>query len=166
MTQKKKTTKKKGTRAKAVKKTAELIKHKKADEGVEGEVYDGKKDQFGRPTVITAQVKQDLLAAYAFGCPGTEAALFANISYPTLKRYFLKDPDFKDRCMELQEKPVLLARMTLIKAIATSPYYALKLLERLKADEFSLRVKQTFEDPEPLTEEEQEALNMAIDENL
>lgn len=176
------------TTAKEAKKIKALIpaKKKKAkDEGVEGEVVEitckegqackacqeGRicellKDRFGRPTVMTEEVKGKLHEAFAMGCSNREACIYAGISEPTLDKYNKKDPEYKKRSEELKDTPVLHARSTIVKSVQSSPYYALKFLERRKSDEFSVRVRQTFDEPEPITPEEQEAIDDVIDDNL
>jgi hypothetical protein len=167
---KKKPGRPKKTRAKDIKKTKALVKadpKKKKDEGIEGEVIDNpENDQFGRPTVVTEDVKGFIIEAAKFGCSQAEMARHAGIALRTLTRFFEKEPDFKEFCEELTENPTLAARMTLVKKISKSAYFALKYLERKKSDEFSLRVKQTFDEPEPLTPEEQEVLDDVLEDNL
>lgn len=98
-----------------------------------------KRDQYGRPTVMTAQVIAKLEQASAVGCPFTEAAIFAGIHYATLQRYFDKHPHFRDRLLELQDHPVLAARTNVVhdirvnKSVSTSFEY----LKRKRRDEFA-----------------------------
>jgi len=156
----------KKTKAEDLKRFLIPIPKEKIEE-VEGEVYnEGSEDRFGRPTVITPLVREKLLQAFAWGCGIKEAALFSGIAPRTVDYLFEKEPDFRDMCFELQDSPVFQARATLVTALAKSPYYALKYLERKRPEEFSLRVKQTFEEPEALTEEEMDAINEVIDENF
>jgi len=175
-TPKKSPGRKKKTTAKQVKETKALItsprpkykEKKEDDDAIEGEVMDNPegKDRFGRPTVVTEEVKQKLLDAFAYGCSNKEAARYAGIAERTLDHFNKKDPEFKEFSEELKQTPIFELRMALIKAAKKSPYFALKCLERLKADEWSMRVIQTFEEPEPLSPEEREALNDVIDDNL
>jgi hypothetical protein len=163
-----KTTKRK-VKAKDIKEAKELIlATSQLENEVEGEIVKKGTDAFGRPTVMSEKVKDKLIEAFKFGCTNVEAALYAGISEATLTRFFAKpqNQDFKDMCTSLKETPALEARVTLVKALKKSAYYALKYLERKKSDEFSIRVRQIFEEPEPLTEEEQDAINEAINENL
>lgn len=166
--QKKKTTAKQVKELKALKpgNPGESKKTANPGDAVEGEVVDNPngKDRYGRPTVMTEDVKKLLLDAFTWGCSNREASLHAGIAYSTLELYLNKDPDFKERCEELKESPTLLARGTLVKSIRKSPYYALKYLERKKSDEFSIRVRQTIGEPEPLTPEEEAELNDVIND--
>lgn len=165
---KKKTHGNKKTTAKKVKALKALNPPPKKEEVVEGEIVDQGEgnDRWGRPTVVTEEVKRLALEAYAWGCSNVEAGLHAGVSRSTLERYMQKDLEFKERAEELKNTPVLRARAKIVEAAMSSPYYALKFLERVKADEFSIRVRQMFEDPEPITPEEQEILDQAIDDNL
>lgn len=167
-----KKTKKIGRPKKAtVKQMQEMKKDAPVDiEVIEGElIEDDDKDNFysfGRPTVMTRQVKQKLLEAFSWGCSNKEAALYAGIAERTLDNYNKKNHKFKEYCSDLKEAPTLTARRTLVKSLNESPFYSLKYLERKKPEEFAMKIKQMFEDPEPMTDDEQELLDQAIDENL
>lgn len=163
-------TKKKLKRGKANKKTTakemKALKKVMPDQAIPGEILeDEEPDKFGRPTVVTVDVKKKLVDAFMWGCSNKEAALYAGICEKTLDNYNKKDPDFKAYCVSLKESPALKARITLIKSLS-NPYYALKYLERKRPDEFGVKVLDLFEPHEPLTEEEQKLLEQAIDENL
>lgn len=146
---------------------APVIGKKKKDEGIEGEVLENQgKDQFGRWTCITEDVKALLIEAFAFGCTNLEASRHAGIGERTLDRYFKKNPEFKEYCFELKENPTLTARSTLVKALNKSPFFALKYLERKKSDEFSIRIRQTFDEPLPLSPDEEKDIDDALDENV
>ena len=170
-----KTKKTPGRKKKATAKDVKLVKAltppkiKKEDEGIEGEILEPteeKPDFMGRPTVVTSEVKDKILEAFAVGCSNLEAAIHAKIAEKTLQNYFNKDEKFKEYCEEIKKTPTLQARMCLVKKAKTSAYFALKYLERKEAKEFSPRVIQTFEEPEPLTDEEQSIIDDAIDDNF
>lgn len=150
-----------------IKKTKKELGLDKLDEGIEGDVMpDTKHDRFGRPTVMTETIKHKVKEAYAIGCSVKEVARWADISPQTLYNYFKKDPEFKEYCEDLKHEPIMHARNMFVKAAKESPYFALKLLERLKPDEFSPKVRAAFTEPEDLTEDEIEIVNQLIEANL
>lgn len=167
----KKTKKTGGPKKATVKQMQEMKKDAPVDvEAIEGELIEDEDKEnfytFGRPTVMTRVVKQKLLEAFSWGCSNKEAALYAGIAERTLDHYNKKNPKFKEYCSDLKESPTLTARRTLVKSLDESAFYSLKYLERKKPKEFAMRVQQMFEDPEPMTPEEQKLLDQAIDENL
>lgn len=165
-------TKKKVPKVGAKKTTADQVKALRVlapnKQEVEPEILENpdKKDRFGRPSVMTQAVLFLLNEAFGWGCSNPEAALHAGISLSTLEKYLAKNLDFKEHADQLKESPTLLARGTLVKSLKKSPYYAFKYLERKKSDEFSLKIKQTFEEPEPLSPEEEALIDEVIDENF
>lgn len=166
--------KKRKKRGRPKKTTAEEVREAKAlvpietkakeDDGVEGEIID--QDRFGRFRSINKEVLNRLLEAFAWGCSNREAALYAGISERTLISFNKEDAEFKERCEELKLTPVLMARKRIVDSAAKSAFYAIKLLERLKSEEWSLRMRATFEEPDPITPEEQEIIDDIFDENL
>lgn len=120
----------------------------------------GPKNKGGRPTVMTPEVVSKLEEAYAMGCPDTEACVFADISRQTLFDYQEKHPEFIDRKAELQEKPFLLARATIMKSIVT-PSGAQWYLERKKKGEFAQRVESTGADGKDLEVSDKETRALA-----
>lgn len=70
-----------------------------------------------RPTIITPQIIEKLEQAFALGCTDLEACFYADISKTALYEYQEKHPEFTERKEELKMKPVLQARMTVMKGI-------------------------------------------------
>jgi len=103
-----------------------------------------------RPTVMTPEVIQKLEEAFAWGCSDREACLWADIAEKTLYLYQEKNPEFIHRKEALKETPILLARKSVANGIKRNPDLALKLLERKKKDEYSLRQELTAKDGEQL----------------
>jgi hypothetical protein len=101
-----------------------------------------KKSNAGRPTVMTKEVLAKLEHAFALGCSDGEACFYADISKQSLYDYQNKYPEFTDRKEALKEKPILIARQTVVKNVATDPDLALKFLERKRKKEFSTRTEQ------------------------
>ena len=93
----------------------------------------------GRPAIVTPQTIQKLEQAFALGCSDTEACFYSNIGKSTLYNYQNDNPDFLERKELLKEKPVLLARKSVIKFMQNDGNLALKYLERKKKDEFSTK---------------------------
>ena len=95
-----------------------------------------------RPTVMTPEVIAKLEEAFAWGCSDIEACLWADIAPATLYQYQEKNPAFTERKAALKEKPVLLARKAVVKAIQQGDKVtALAYLDRKKKDEFSTKVE-------------------------
>jgi len=95
--------------------------------------------------------------AWALGCSDTEAAFYAGISKAGLSRYIKSSEKIAERKELLKCNPVLISRQEVIKAIqAGNAKLALKLLERVKRDEFALRqenVNTTQEAPDIILED-------------
>lgn len=104
----------------------------------------------GRPTVMTKDTLQKLEYAFALGSSDREACFYADIAMATLYTYQEKHPEFTERKAALKERPIFLARETLIKGIQRDPDLALKMLERKKKSEFSLRQEVTGKDGKDL----------------
>jgi hypothetical protein len=92
-----------------------------------------------RPTKITSQTLGKLREAFLLGCTDQEACLNAGINPDTLYEFQKRNPRFTEQKEQYKSNPVLLARKTVVQAIAKDPYLALKYLERKKKDEFSIK---------------------------
>jgi hypothetical protein len=106
--------------------------------------------EVGRPTVITEEVLRKLDEAFAMGCTDLEACLYADISKTALYDYQLEHPEFAERKELLKENPILLARRSVVEALAEDPDLSLRFLERKKKDEFAQRVENTGKDGKDL----------------
>lgn len=102
-----------------------------------------------RPTVRTPEVDRKIEECASLGASIEEIAFYAGIHRDTLYDWMKKDTELSDRIKELQERPILLARQTVIKAI-DNPEYATWYLERKRKKEFSARQELTGEDGSPL----------------
>jgi tRNA G18 (ribose-2'-O)-methylase SpoU len=89
-----------------------------------------------RPTIMTPEVIAKLEEAFAWGCTDVEAALWADIAVQTLYLYQEKNPEFIERKKALKEKPILLARKSVIKQLQRDGKLAMDYLARKKKDEF------------------------------
>lgn len=103
-----------------------------------------------RPTIMTDELVNKLEYAFALGCTDEEACFYADISKQTLYNYQDKFPEFVDRKEALKARPIFVARETLLKGLQRDPDLALKMLERKKKDEFSLRSEITGKDGKDL----------------
>jgi hypothetical protein len=96
----------------------------------------------GRPTKMTQETVKKLEEAFAIGASDGEACFYADITRQTLTTYQNDNPEFLDRKNRLKERPVLLARQSVINGLANDPQLALKYLERKMKSEFSTKVEQ------------------------
>ena len=100
------------------------------------------KNKGGRKTVMTEEVIAKLEEAFAWGCTDREACLWADIAEKTLYNYQEKNPEFVQRKESLKDKPILLARKTVVNAIKDGDRtMSLAYLDRKKKDEFSTKVE-------------------------
>ena len=97
----------------------------------------------GRPTVVTPEILNKLEQAFLMGCSDLEACFIAGIGKTALYDYQKANPDFTERKEEMKQKPIILARTSVINAMKNDGDLALKFLERKRKDEFG--VKQTFD---------------------
>lgn len=104
----------------------------------------------GRPTKMTPETVKKLEEAFAIGASDGEACFYADITRQTLTTYQNENPKFLDRKNALKERPVLLARQSVVKGLEADPALALKYLERRKKDEFGLRHELTGKDGESI----------------
>lgn len=113
-----------------------------------------KTDKRGRKTIMTQEVIEKLEEAFAWGCTDKEACLWADIAPATLYKYQDRHPEFVERKEALKDRPVLLARKTVVRAIERGDRtVAMQYLERKKKDEFSTKTEQDLsvkELPKPI----------------
>ena len=99
------------------------------------------RDKVGRPTKMTELTVKKLEEAFAVGASDLEACFYADISKQTLYSYQDRHPEFVDRKERLKERPVLLARQTVVTTMSKGDGdLALKYLERKRRNEFSLKM--------------------------
>ncbi len=106
----------------------------------------------GRPHIIDDIRLGKLEEAFAIGAGDKEACFYANINPDTLYEYQKKNPEFTERKASLKQRPVLLARQTVLKALETDVITARWYLERKRKDEFSTKIEtdNTIHLPKPL----------------
>lgn len=89
-----------------------------------------------RPTVMTKEVLQKLEEAFALGASDEEACYYADISQATLYNYQAKHPRFLEQKQRLRQRPILKARMVVVRGLESNPELAFKFLERKRKEEF------------------------------
>ena len=89
----------------------------------------------GRPTVRNEEINRKIEEAAAIGASIEEIAFYININRATLYRWMAEDEELKDRIEELQEKPIMRARQTIVKAL-DNPMEAKWYLEKKRKKEF------------------------------
>ena len=105
-----------------------------------------KKNKGGRPSQMSDEKIKKLEEAFALDCSVGEACFYADITKTTYYNRLEKNPQLVDRFDALREKPVLIARQTVVKSLKDNPDMALKYLERKRKKEFSTRSEITWED--------------------
>lgn len=102
--------------------------------------------EIGRPVKFDDTLVQKLEEAFALDCSIPEACFYANISKQTYYNHVdgkgddgTKPKDLFDRFEALRNKPILMARQTVVKALKDNPDMAMKYLERKARNEFSTR---------------------------
>lgn len=99
------------------------------------------KKPVGRPTIVTAEVREKLRLAFMIGCNDAEACSYANISVETLYAYQRKWPQFLKLKEEWKQTDFLRARQRISKGIDESFDNAFRFMERKKPDEFGPKGK-------------------------
>ncbi len=103
--------------------------------------------KIGRPLAMTKDVLQKVEYAFSIGCTDKEACIYADIAPSTLYKYCDENPAFSERKEMLKDKPVLAARMAVVKAIESGDTkMAWLYLERKRTEEFGQRKKIEIEE--------------------
>lgn len=95
-----------------------------------------RKNEGGRPTVMTKETLDKLEHAFSMGATDREACFYAGISDDCLYKYQREHPLFIKRKEDLKESPILKAKTTIIEGLSdagNAKWY----LERKRRDEFS-----------------------------
>ncbi len=115
--------------------------------------------KIGRPPAFTKDVLQKLEYAFSIGCSDKEACIYADIAASTLYKYCQDNSEFSERKELLKDKPVLAARMVVVKAIeAGDTKMAWNYLERKRSEEFGKFFRQPPLDERALTLDDLEAM--------
>lgn len=102
-----------------------------------------KKHAGGRPTVMTPVVIGKLESVFAMDGSIREACYFAGISPDTYFEFMKKNPEYSERFDALRNRPVLLARQTVMKKLTENYGNAMDYLSRKAKKEFSVRTEVT-----------------------
>lgn len=89
----------------------------------------------GQPTKMTQETVNKLEEVFAIDGSVSEACFYAGISRETYYKWLKLNPEYSDRFEALRERPVLLARQTVIKDLKT-PSGAQWYLSRKRKNEF------------------------------
>lgn len=92
----------------------------------------------GRKTVKSEEIIRKIEECASMGGSIEEIAFYAGIHRATLYRWMDEDNKLKDRIEELQERPILKARQTIVKSL-DDPEQAKWYLERKRKNEFSTK---------------------------
>lgn len=106
----------------------------------------------GRPTKITPDIINKIIEVAALDGSVEEMAMFAGIHPSTLYNRLKEDKEFQDRITALRNKPVLLARRTIIKDVGKNSHIALEYLKRKRRKEFGDNVAIDVTLPKPILE--------------
>lgn len=85
---------------------------------------------------MTQQVIDKLEVAFSFGCTDLEACAFADVSPASLYLHEKQNPAFSERKKLLKQKPILLARESVVNGVKEDYEFAFKFLERKRRKEF------------------------------
>jgi hypothetical protein len=99
---------------------------------------------------------------WALGGTDAEAAYYAEISTASISRYLSAHSDVLEFRNRLKEKPVLLARQTVIAKIPDSYANAMDYLSRKRKAEFSTRSELTGAEGKPLMPDRKKEINEAL----
>jgi len=124
-------------------KTTKRIKKKP----VGRKLFDGKKE-----SMIVGKLEK----VFSLGGNVKEALFYADISKDMYYEFLKRKPEFSDRFSDLRVKPILLARMTVVKALSNSNNYkfAFRFLQVRKRDEFGTNpTPYKFEETKKLSDE-------------
>ena len=84
---------------------------------------------------LSDDILRRLEDAFGLGCSDAEACCFAGVVLSEFQAYLKENPLFKERREVLKQRPQLLARQTVFKALKDDPKIALEYLDRVaKAD--------------------------------
>jgi AcrR family transcriptional regulator len=103
----------------------------------------------GRPTERTEEVNRKIEEAAALGASTEEIAMYCGVHRATLYRWMQDDEELRDRIDELQERPILKARQTVVRSLDI-PQNAQWYLTRKKKVEFAERQELTGAGGKPL----------------
>lgn len=106
----------------------------------------------GRKESITPEKKDKLEEAFMLGCTDSEAMIHADVKSTAFYDYCNRHPNFAERKELLKEKPILKARVNIIKGLNAGDTELSKwYLEKKRKVEFSSRIENTGVDGQPIS---------------
>lgn len=88
---------------------------------------------------LTDEVVRKLEEAAAIDATVEEMCFYADISRDTFYRWIKENPEFSDRINRLRERPVLVARQTVVNSISKDPKIAMEYLKAKRRAEFATK---------------------------
>lgn len=85
---------------------------------------------------LPESVVKKLEQVYQLDCTVDEIAYYLDVSRQTIYNWKIDFPDIFDRLERLRQRPVVLARESVMKGVANDPKLALEYLKKKKSDEF------------------------------
>jgi hypothetical protein len=99
------------------------------------------KNKGGRPTKLLPEVVQKLKESFAIDASVEEACYYAEISVQTYYNWIKEDPKLFEEFERLRQKPVLAARMEVVKGIAGDKHFSFGYLRSKRPQEFGDKLK-------------------------
>ncbi len=107
--------------------------------------------KIGRPTKFTQEVLDKLRNAYLINATDGQACLQAGITEDALYKYQQRHPEFVSLKNAWKQDLAFKAKYSLSKHIPRDGDLALRVLERVEKDNWSLRTEHTGESGQPIT---------------
>lgn len=92
-------------------------------------------------TKMTPEIIAKLKQAFAIDATIEEACSYAEIHTSTYHRWVIKHPELSDEFERLRQRPVLTARTTVVRGLASDTGLAMSYLVRKRPDEFVSKQK-------------------------
>lgn len=89
------------------------------------------KTEAPKSDVLSEDMIRRLEDAFSLGCTDAEACCFAGVTLQVFQEHLKVDQAFKNRREILKQRPQLLARQTVFKALKEDPQIALEYLDRV-----------------------------------
>ena len=94
----------------------------------------------GRPSKFSPEIVQKLEYAFSIGASIEEACFYSDIVKATYYEWIKDKPELSERFDQLRQRPVFIARETVVKGIGRDPKLALDFLGRKAKKEFGNNV--------------------------
>ncbi len=90
----------------------------------------------GRPTTLTAKIKDKLEHAFSMGMNNTEACLYAGLAERTFYDHTKADEELSQRFEALKQKPVMLAKQVVMDDLSDGDGFTARWLLERKAPDY------------------------------